>query len=154
MIAVFWIGNMESIKETLKKRLDSLTTPEPTITIHRGEDFYITDTGSQERKKTTYVKFSVTFREKQLRQLKGAPLAVFICLALHIQEDGTCFPSVSLISRETGYNKDTVFKALKRLELRGYIARQQEKDKKTRRFRSNVYQLFPKSTNLRVKSRV
>jgi len=145
---------MKDIKEALKKRLEDLTTPEPTITIHRGEELYITDTGSQESKKTTYVKFSVTFREKQLRQLKGAPLAVFICLALHIQEDGTCFPSVSLISQETGYNKDTVFKALKRLELMGYIARRQEKDEKTRRFRSNVYQLFPKSVNLKDKSRV
>ena len=145
---------MRNIKGVLKNRLDRLTTPDPTITIHRGEDFYITDTGTQARRKTTYVKFSVTFREKQLYQLKGPLLAVFICLALHIQEEGTCFPSVSLISAETGYNRDTVFKSLKKLEFMGYIARRQKVDTKTRKFKSNVYQLFPKSVNFKARNRV
>ena len=145
---------MEQISSVLKKRLDRVTTPEPTITIHRGEDFYFTDTGTQERKKKTYVKFSVRFREQQLAQLRGAGLAVFVCLALHIEEDGTCFPSISLISKETGYNRDTVFKALSKLEFMGYIARKQKTDAKTKKFRSNVYQLFPKSVNFKAKTRV
>ncbi len=113
--------------------------------IHRGEEFYVTDTGQQEFKRSTYVKFSVRFRENQLAQLKGATLAVFICLSLHIEEDGTCFPSVGLICKETGYNRDTVFDALSKLEFRGYIARKQKTDAKTRKFKSNVYQLFPKA---------
>ena len=105
---------MKKLDDTLKKRLDRLTTPEPTITIHRGQGFYLSDTGTQDRKQTTFVKFSVSFREKQLYQLKGPLLAVFICLALHIQKNGTCFPSVSLIAKETGYNRDTIFKALRK----------------------------------------
>jgi hypothetical protein len=137
---------MEKLKVSLKSRLlEAATMPEPTVVIHRGEEFYLTDTGGQEVKKTTFVKFSVKFRDQQLSQLKGATLAVFICLALHIEEDGTCFPSVNLICKETGYNRDTVFDALSKLEFRGYIARKQKTDKATKKFKSNVYQLFPKS---------
>lgn len=145
---------MKTLNATLKKRLDQLTTPEPTITIHRGQDFYVSDTGTQARKQTTFVKFSVSFREKQLYQLKGPLLAVFICLSLHIQEDGTCFPSVSLIAKETGYNRDTIFTALGKLEFMGYIARRQKTDPKTRKFKSNVYLLFPKSASFKARSRV
>lgn len=145
---------MKAIQGVLKNRLDRVTRPEPTITIHRGEDFYITDTGGQEREKRTYVKFSVRFRDSQLAQLKGPTLSVFICLALHIEEDGSCFPSVSLISKETGFNRDTIFNALRKLEFMGYIARRQKTDPKTRKFRSNVYQLFPKSVDFEARSRV
>jgi hypothetical protein len=136
---------MKNLKSTLENRLDAVTRPEPTVIIHHGEEFYISDNGEQEAKRSTYVKFSVKFRESQLAQLKGATLAVFICLALHIEEDGTCFPSVSLICKETGYNRDTVFDALSKLEFRGYIARKQKTDRETRKFKSNVYQLFPKA---------
>ena len=120
--------------------------------IHRGEEFYITDNGEQETKRSTYVKFSVKFRDSQLAQLKGATLAVFVCLALHIEEDGTCFPSVNLICKETGYNRDTVFDALSKLEFRGYIARKQKTDAATRKFKSNVYQLFPKAAKFEAKT--
>src|SRR4051812_27099147 len=106
---------MQDLKNVLKSRLDKVTRPEPTIVIHRGEEFYITDTGEQERNQRVYVKFSVKFRDLQLAQLKGPQLAVFICLALHIAEGGTCFPSISLICKETAYNRDTVFDALNKL---------------------------------------
>ena len=145
---------MKTIENVLKNRLDRVTRPEPTITIYHGAEFYITDTGEQERANTTHIRFSVKFREQQLRQLKGPALAVFICLGLHIDEEGSCFPSVSLISQETGYNRDTVFKELKRLEFMGYIARKQNIDTKSRKFRSNVYQLFPKSVGFEAKNRV
>ena len=145
---------MKKLQGILKSRLDQVTRPEPTITIHRGEDFYITDTGTAEREKRTFVKFSVKFRELQLAQLKGPSLSIFICLALHIEEEGTCFPSISLISKETGFNRDTIFKALSKLEFMGYIARKQYTDTKTKKFRSNVYQLFPKSVSFEAKDRV
>ncbi|MFN8472260.1 MAG: helix-turn-helix domain-containing protein [Anaerolineae bacterium] len=145
---------MQTLNHLLKSRLDRVTRPDPTITIHRGEDFYITNTGVQERQKRTYVKFSVSFREQQLMQLKGPPLAIFICLALHIEEDGTCFPSVGLISKETGYNRDTVFESLKKLEFMGYIARRQKIDPSSKKFKSNVYQLFPKAIDPEARTRV
>ena len=140
---------MRFVRPILNSRLDAVTRPEPTVVIHRGEDFYISDNGAQETKRSTYVKFSVKFRDLQLAQLKGATLGVFICLALHIEEDGTCFPSVNLICKETGYNRDTIFDALSKLEFRGYIARKQKTDAATMKFKSNVYQLFPKAVKKR-----
>ena len=83
--------------------------------------------------------------------MKGAPLAVFICLALHIGEQGRSWPSISLICKETGFNKDTVFESLKKLEFMGYIARRQKTDSETKQFQSNIYQLFPKSVNYKAK---
>ena len=53
---------------------------------------------------------------------------------------------------ETGYNDDTVFKCLKSLEFMSYISRVQPNDAQTGKFRSNVYQLFPKSRRLRARA--
>ena len=136
---------MEQIKSVLEQRVDRLTRPEPTITIFNGHQFYITDTGTTGKRSQVSVQLSVRFRDKQLRQLKGPVLAVFLCIALHINEEGRAWPSAALIGQETGYIEDTVFGCLKRLELMGYISRVQLSDQKTGRFRSNVYQLFPKS---------
>jgi hypothetical protein len=140
---------MEQIKAVLKQRVDRLTRPEPTITIFNGHQFYITDTGTTGKCSQVSVQLSVRFREKQLRQLKGPVLAVFLCIALHINEEGGAWPSAALIAKETGYNEDTVFSCLKSLEFMGYISRVQMSDKETGRFGSNVYQLFPKSHRLK-----
>ncbi len=142
---------MKPIDQLLKNRLDEVTRPEPTVLIFRGEEYYITDTGAQASKPEVHVRFSAKFRELQLLQLKGPPLSVFMCLALHIDEHGRSFPSVSLICKETGYNRDTVFGALNKLEFMGYIARKQKTDVSSKQFRSNIYQLFPKSVNYRLK---
>ena len=136
---------METTTNILKKRLDQLTRPEPTIRIFNGSEYYITETGDRGARSRVSIQLSVAFREKQLRQLKGPILGVFICIALHINERGRAWPSIALIAKETGYNKDTICKCLRKLELRGYISRVQQTDKGTGKFRSNVYQLFPKS---------
>jgi len=141
---------MEQIKRTLKQRMERLTRPEPTITIYNGHQFYLTDTGEMGQRSQVSVQLSVRFREKQLRQLKGPILGVFLAIALHINEEGRAWPSVVLIAKETGYDDDTVYRCLKGLELMGYISRVQATDARTGRFRSNVYQLFPKSRRLKV----
>ena len=142
---------MEKIKTILKQRVDRLTRPEPTIVIFNGHQFYLTDTGAMGQRSQVSVQLSVRFREQQLRQLKGPILGVFLCIALHINEEGKSWPSVALIAKETGYNEDTVFKCLKRLEFMGYLSRVQPNDAETGKFRSNVYQLFPKSRRLRAR---
>ena len=134
--------------------MDELTRPEPTIIVYNGKEYYLTDTGKMGNRSRVAVQLSVHFREKQLRQLKGPILGVFLSIALHINERGRSWPSISLIAEETGYNKDTVFKCLKTLELMGYISRVQTADRKTGKFRSNVYQLFPKSRKHKVGNRV
>ena len=142
---------MEKIKAILKQRVDRLTRPEPTIVIYNGHQFYLTDTGAMGQRSQVSVQLSVRFRERQLRQLKGPVLGVFLCIALHINEEGKSWPSVALIAQETGYDDDTVYKCLKRLEFMGYVNREQINDRATGRFKSNVYQLFPKSRRLRMK---
>lgn len=144
---------MEKVNVTLKKRMDQITRPEPTIKIFNGHEYYITDNGEMGSRGHVSVQLSVDFRENQLRQLKGPLLGVFICIALHINERGQAWPSIGLIAKETGYNKDTVFKCLKSLELMGYISRVQKTDGETGKFKSNVYQLFPKSRRFKAKNR-
>lgn len=141
---------MEQIKGILKKRVDRLTRPEPTIVIFNGHQFYLTDTGAMGQRSQVSVQLSVRFRERQLRQLKGPILGVFLCIALHINEEGKAWPSVALIAQETGYDDDTVYKCLKSLEFMGYVDRVQANDRATGRFKSNVYQLFPKSRRWKV----
>lgn len=145
---------MEKASELLRKRMDDLTRPEPTIVIFNGQEYYITDTGEKGSRCRVAVQLSVQFREKQLGQLKGPILGVFVCIALHINERGLAWPSIKLIAKETGYNKDTVFRCLKQLELMGFISRVQKTDRETGKFRSNVYQLFPKSRVFKAKDRV
>jgi DNA-binding MarR family transcriptional regulator len=90
-----------------------------------------------------YVQLETAFREKQLAQLRGAgKLAVFLCLALHINEEGLCWPSINLIAKETGYGKDTVFAALKSLETMGFIARKKRRGEGNQ-LSTNLYQIFP-----------
>lgn len=142
---------MQNVAGILAKRMDELTKPEPTITIFNGHEYYVTDTGETNSRSEVSVRLSVRFREAQLRQLKGPILGVFVCIALHINEKGLAWPSIKLIAHETGYNKDTVCKCLAKLERRGYISRVQGIDGETGKFRSNTYQLFPKSRRFKGK---
>ena len=139
---------MHKAADILAKRMDELTRPEPTITIFNGHEHYVTDTGEMGARKEISVKLSVRFRESQLAQLKGPILGVFLCIALHINEKGQAWPSIKLIAHETGYNKDTVYRCLHKLEQRGYISRVQRPSGELGKFRSNTYQLFPKSRRL------
>lgn len=142
---------MQDLRDLLTKRMDKLTRPEPTIKIFNGHEYYYTDNGEMGSRSHVSVQLSVHFRDKQLLQLKGPTLSVFLCIALHINEEGRAWPSTGLIARETGYNRDTVFKCLRQLERMGYLSRVQKMDQETGRFRSNVYQLFPKSRRFPVK---
>lgn len=143
---------MKKAIDILAKRMDRLTRPEPTIKIFNGHEYYITENGESGSRSHVSVQLSVEFRDKQLRQLKGPILGVFICIALHINERGLAWPSISLIAKETGYNKDTICKCVKSLELMGFISRVQKTDTQTGKFGSNVYQLFPKSRRFKAKN--
>jgi hypothetical protein len=63
-----------------------------------------------------YIKLKVAFRKSALRTLKGAPLSVFICLALHMNQDGKAYPGIEAIMRETGYARPSICAALDELE--------------------------------------
>jgi len=80
-----------------------------------------------------YVKIKVAFREKALRILKGPKLSCFLCIALHIDGKGECYPSIDTIVRETGYSRATVCSALDKLVKLGFI------EKKLRRHETTLY---------------
>jgi biotin operon repressor len=68
-----------------------------------------------------WIKLSVTFRDKLLRELKGSQLSVFLCLALHINKDRKSHPSIEKISSETGFSERQVTRAIQMLEKRNWI---------------------------------
>jgi hypothetical protein len=134
------------IQGLLKNRLEQLKEHEPTISVYKGRQRLLAYGGAQVTEERVYIQLETSFREQQLAQLKGgAKLAVFICLALHINEEGLCWPSIALICRETGYSKDAVYEALHGLELMGYIARKKRREAKTSKLTTNLYQIFPKA---------
>jgi hypothetical protein len=78
-----------------------------------------------------YVKIKVAFRTKALKLLKGPKLSCFLCVALHVGEEGTAYPSIDTIMRETGYSRSVVCNALKKLEDLGFIEKQRRKHAST-----------------------
>jgi len=94
-----------------------------------------------------YAKLWVDFRE-YLHHFKGARLAVFLCIALHANEDGWAFPSYELLIKETGYSGDTIRRALAdlcALEINGHrvLLRYQAQVEEGKQFDSNRYLIFP-----------
>jgi hypothetical protein len=79
------------------------------------------NSNSQDGHQEFFVKLTTSFRQKCLRELKGAPLSILMDLGLHINGNGTTWPSLATIANETGYSLHTVKKSLCFLEQRGYI---------------------------------
>lgn len=63
-----------------------------------------------------FIKFNVNFRKEWLAKLKGAKLSVFICLALHIDEDNKSYPSIDTIMAETELSNRAIINVIKELE--------------------------------------
>jgi hypothetical protein len=83
-----------------------------------------------------------------LHHFHGAKLHVFMCIALHSDENGRSWPGYELIEKETGYNRSSIADALRelcRLEIDGHrvLMRYREKDEKGCFTGSNRYQIFP-----------
>jgi hypothetical protein len=93
-----------------------------------------------------YVQVSVALRD-HLHLLKGAPLAVFLAVALHSDKDGWSHPGRRLLAKETGYNEQTVSAALSHLDIltieghRVLLIVQERND--ASRFVNNHYLIFP-----------
>jgi DNA-binding transcriptional ArsR family regulator len=66
------------------------------------------------------------------------PLAVYLCLLRHAGKDGRCWPGKKLLCQETGLSKNSIRKALRKLEQLGLIR------VRIRRDRSSMY--YVKST--------
>ena len=76
-----------------------------------------TNDGYEVVKSLGWVKFSAAFRKNMLKKLKGAKLGIFICICLHLNENGEAFPGIEKIAEETGYHRDTVMVEIAEMEL-------------------------------------
>ena len=90
------------------------------------------DSGLIEYRAWGWVKMSAKFIA-HLKNLKGAKLAIWQCIALSIDEDGTCKTTIKQIGELTGYSHTEVIDSLKELEEMGYLAIDREG-------RGNIYQ--------------
>ncbi len=61
-----------------------------------------------------WIKLGVSFRT-YLKQLKGAPLAVYLCICLHVNTHGESWPSYTVLCKETGYSRTSVARAIRKL---------------------------------------
>jgi hypothetical protein len=93
-----------------------------------------------------HIQVSVGFRNF-LHTLKGARLAVFLSIALHSDEHGWSWPGRGLISRETGYNTNTISQALSELcqtRIKGHrILLRHQPQAGNGNFKTNHYLIFP-----------
>lgn len=65
----------------------------------------------QQSREDVYIQVQVRLRS-HLHLFKNARLAVFLAIALHSDKEGWSDPSIELLRSETGYNKDTIARAL------------------------------------------
>jgi len=72
----------------------------------------------------TMVENSVIEDEKLLPSEK----LVYVVLSKFASQERSCFPSLSTISKLSGYSKSTVVRAIKRLSYLGYLTKERRKD--------------------------
>jgi len=81
----------------------------------------------------------IGFKKNQLRELKGAPLSVFLCYALHSDENGYCWVDSKTIAMETGFKSISL--ARKVLIEKKYIYREILSNKEGQ-FKNYIYRIF------------
>jgi len=101
----------------------------------------------QPTEKDIYAKIDVEFRQ-YLHHFKGAKLAVFIAISLHINEDGTAFPSYDKLQEETGLGRDTIAQALKdlcemKIDGNRVLTKWRTRNGKGQLVGNNRYKIFP-----------
>lgn len=96
--------------------------PETVIEMHPPTDGIVREKDGTMRsiKTEPYVKIGIGFR-RELKTCKGAPLAVFMSICLHVNENGKSWPGIRRICEETGYESATVVAAVRKLRDLGLI---------------------------------
>jgi hypothetical protein len=93
----------------------------PALVIQEERATLIDSNGRAERREAVYVRLNVTFKDSMLGALKGAKLAVFLCIALHSNSAGESWPSIATIAEKTCYTETVVRESLRELEGMGLI---------------------------------
>jgi hypothetical protein len=101
---------------------------------------------AQDPERSAFIQVDVQFLP-YLHMFKGAELAVLMALALRMNEDGWCWPSIETLEKDTGYTRITIFKALESLTKKKVKGRRVLLRARLRSpdgtFSTNCYLLFP-----------
>lgn len=113
------------------------------IRIHKSREIGYDEHGQSVLTEESHVKILSSFKRGALRMLKGSPLSVFICIALH-EADDEPGASLSTIHEETGYDRKTVIYALRFLEDQShrFIEQCGQEADGTNRYRPAAYAWF------------
>lgn len=87
----------------------------PTNVIQEGDDGL-----PEERTDEAWIKISTAFL-RTMKKLRGAKLAVWMAIALRINEKYVSFPSIKKIQDDTGLSNREVISTVKELEEMGYL---------------------------------
>lgn len=107
------------------------------ITIAFGNQIALTK--DRKTQKEIFIKIAPAFRKEQLKELKGAPLSVFICYGLHSDGESYTWVDDRIIKKETGYVVTT--KIRQKLIKKGYLFQARLRNKQGR-LRDYIYRLF------------
>jgi hypothetical protein len=77
--------------------------------------------GFVQTKTPAFVKISTAFK-KHMINLKGARLAIWLYVALSVNDNCKAYPSIETIERDTGYSNRAIIDAVKDLEASGYLS--------------------------------
>lgn len=91
-----------------------IITP-PVVEIAMGEE-----PGFIQTKTPAFVKMSTAFK-KHMKKLKGAKLAIWLYIALSINDQGTAYPGIEAIMRDTGFSNREVIDSIKEIAGLGYL---------------------------------
>jgi len=97
-----------------------LLNGEPAAIIEQPRARLILRNGLDEQWTVAWVKMSTAFKP-HIKELHGAPLAVWLFICLSINKQGMAFPGIRTIAEETGYSHQGVLNAIEKLEKKGYL---------------------------------
>jgi len=107
------------------------------ITIAFGNQISLTK--DKKSLKEIFIKIAPSFRLKQLKELKGSSLSVFLCYALHANGRGYTWVDDRLIKKETGYTNTS--EARQKLIKMGYLYQMKVRNNRGQ-LRDWVYRIF------------
>jgi hypothetical protein len=112
------------------------------LAISERRETYVRSDGTTFTRSDIFVKLAVTFRDQMLSKLKGPPLSVYLCIALHCGgPEMTAYPSLKTISKETGYSRTSVIEATRKLQKMGLIRIWHREHAEERYPDSNLYEI-------------
>ncbi len=93
----------------------AVTITPPVIEIAMGEE-----PGFIQTRTPAFVKMSTAFKG-HMKKLKGAKLGIWLYIALSINDQGTAYPGIEAIMRDTGFSNREVIDSIKEIVELGYL---------------------------------